>query len=99
LIRRGEELHMVRDIDDVTFWGMNIPKEAEMFVNKTKNENKQQMTENEFKAYCLGIENTISIMKQLLDMGEDGESITFYNPEVEVTEEYRGDDIVKLLNR
>lgn len=90
---------MVRDIDDVTFWGMNIPREVEEVVEKTKAENKDNMTDNEFMCYCLGISNTISIMKQLLDDGEDGESITFYNPNVGVEAiEFRADELVRLLN-
>jgi hypothetical protein len=86
------------DIDDITFWGMNIPKEVEEMVNKTKEPNRPYMTDEEFKAYCLGIENTISIMKQLLDQGEDGECITFYNPNAGLEAiEYRADELVQLL--
>lgn len=87
----------VDDIDDITFWGMNIPKEVEELANKTKDGNRKNMTEDEYKAYCLGIENTISTMKQLLDMSEDKESITFYNPNAEMTQEYSVNDLVRLL--
>lgn len=88
----------VTDIEDITFWGMNIPKEVEEFTNKTKDGNRENMTDSEFKAYCLGIENTISIMKQLLDLGQEDE-ITFYYPKTEVTQEFRYDDIVKLMSK
>lgn len=88
----------LNDIDDITFWGMNIPKEVEEMVNKTKVPNRPYMTDGEFQAYCLGIENTISTMKQLLDQGEDGKSITFYNPNAGLEAiEYRADDLVQLL--
>ena len=87
----------VRDIEDITFWGMNIPKEIEKFIEKTKDGNKENMTEGEFKAYCLGVKNTISIMKQVLDNGEDDESITFYNPNIETTTEYSADELVVIL--
>lgn len=87
---------MFEDIDDIIFWGMNIPKEVSNLAEKTKDSNKPNMTDNEFKAYCLGIENTISIMKQLLDASEHRDSITFYNPNVETTAEFTADELVNL---
>ncbi len=86
------------DIDDVTFWGMNIPKKVEKYLEMTKAGNRANMTDSEYQCYCLGISNTISIMKQLLDEGNDGMSITFYNPNVgDDAVEYRADDLLDVI--
>lgn len=90
---------MVYDIDDITFWGMNIPKEVERLMENTKPCIKESTTEKEFKAYCLGIENTISIMEQLLQSGNDGESITFYDWLAGTSAtEYKSDDLIQVVN-
>lgn len=86
------------DIDDVTFWGMNIPKKVEKYLEMTKAGNRANMTNSEYQCYCLGISNTISIMKQLLDEGNDGMSIIFYNPNVgDDAVEYRADDLLDVI--
>jgi hypothetical protein len=56
------------------------------------------MTDTEFQCYCLGISNTISIMKQLLNDGDVGDCITFYNPKAgSEAIEYRADQLIGLL--
>jgi len=85
----------MNDIYDVTFWGMNIPKVIKRFAEMTKEENKKVMSESEFRAYELGIENTITIMKQVLDDGLNNDLlITFYNPDVNDTVEFIEDELV-----
>lgn len=91
---------MFIDFDDgVTFWGMNIPNEVEKVIN-TASESIDESFENEDqkRAYHLVVENTISVLKQLLDEGVSRDNITFYYPHAETTEEMSVDEINKWLS-
>lgn len=91
----------IDNIEDVTFWGMNIPKEMEKFMKLIENESIKNMTETELITYKMGVENTISVMKQILDQSDEANtnSITFYHCGIEETEEFLVDDIIKILNK
>ena len=91
---------MIIDFDnDVTFWGMNIPNEVEKVINSA-NESVDASFENEDqkRAYHLGVENTISVLKQLLDEGVSRDNITFYYPNTDTTEEMSVDEINEWLS-
>ena len=49
------------------------------------------------KAYHLGVENTLSVLKQLLDQGVRRDNITFYYPKAETSEEMTKDEIAEWL--
>ena len=85
--------------DDVTFWGMNIPNEVEKVINSA-NESVDASIENEDqkRAYHLGVENTISVLKQLLDEGVSRDNITFYYPNTDTTQEMSVDEINEWLS-
>lgn len=85
----------INKIDDITFWGMNIPQVIENISDKVEQPN---MTKEEFQIYKLGVENTISLMKQILDQGLDRESITFYHPNIDSEEEFSSGEIVSLAS-
>ena len=53
--------------------------------------------EDQKQAYHLGVENTLSVLKQLLDEGLSRDSITFYYPNATTTEEMGIEDINKWL--
>lgn len=74
--------------DDIQFWGCNIPNEVKMVIDSA-NESVDKSFDNEDQkqAYHLGVENTLSVLKQLLDEGLSRDSITFYYPNATTTEE------------
>lgn len=84
--------------DDVQFWGCNIPNEVKDVMD-TVNESVDKTFDNEYqkRAYHLGVENTLSVLKQLLDEVLSRDSITFYYPNATTTEEMDIDDINKWL--
>lgn len=84
----------------ISFWGMNIPKALEKISNET--DKQPHMTEDELKIYNLARENTISLLEQLLDMGNDGNSLVFYNPNISndvYEEEYDIRDIPAIVSK
>lgn len=86
------------ELDDITLWGMNIPKEVE---NTLKQIDIDDSFPNEecVKAYHLGIENALLILKQLLNAGLNGESLTFYYPKAGATaEEMSIDSILEWIS-
>ena len=74
---------------------MNIPKSLEKMSNEI--DTQPNMTEDELKIYNLARENTISLLRQLLDMGNNGENLVFYNPNVDYEEEFDIRDIPEVV--
>lgn len=89
---------MFTDFDDITFWGSNIPNEVKQVI-ESANESVDASFENDDqrKAYHLGVENTLSVLKQLLDQGVRRNNITFYYPKAETSEEMTTDEIIEWL--
>lgn len=89
---------MFTDFDDVIFFGSNIPNEVKQIINSA-NESVDASFENDDqrKAYHLGVENTLSVLKQLLDQGVRRNNITFYYPKAETSEEMTTDEIIEWL--
>lgn len=84
--------------DDIQFWGCNILNEVKMVIDSA-NESVDKSFDNEDQkqAYHLGVENTLSVLKQLLDEGLSRDSITFYYPNATTAEEMDIEDINKWL--
>lgn len=92
--------YMFVDFDDITFWASNIPKEVEHCINQVNEEVDRSFdTEDQRKAYHLGVDNTLSLLKQLLDEGTSKNSITFYCPSIDITEEMTADEVVELVSK
>lgn len=53
--------------DDVQFWGSNIPNEVKQII-ESANESVCNSFDNDTQrqAYLLGVENTLSVLKQML---------------------------------
>lgn len=85
--------------DDVQFWGSNIPNEVKQII-ESSNESVCNSFDNDTQrqAYLLGVENTLSVLKQILDEGVRRDSITFYYPKAETTEEMSVEEINEWLN-
>lgn len=83
-------------LDNISFWGINIPKylkETSYKVDKQSN-----LTKQEQEIYDLARDNAISLLEQLLDMGNDGKSLVFYNPSSDHEEEFGIDEIAKVVS-
>ena len=67
------------ELDDITLWGMNIPKEVE---NTLKQIDIDDSFPNEdcVKAYHLGLKNALLVLKQLLNAGLNGGIINLLLP-------------------
>ena len=89
---------MFTDFDNITFWGSNIPNEVKQVI-ESANGSVDVSFENDDqrKAYHLGVENTLSVLKQLLDQGVRRDNITFYYPKAETSEEMTTDEIAEWL--
>lgn len=85
------------DFNDVTFWGMNIPNEIRDIMDRIEEDATVKMSDTEKQIYKLAVENTLGIMKQILDESIDGESVVFYNPDTEITTELTSDGLLKWL--
>lgn len=88
-----------KDINDVTFWGMNIPKEIKTIMNQVTKEEDKKMPPDVLEGYKLGIENTLSIMAQILDQSVDSESITFYRNDTDITTEMTVEEVLNWLEK
>lgn len=87
------------DLKEISFWGMNIPKVLEKKSNEI--DKQPHMNEKELEIYNLARENTISLLRQLLDMGNNGRSLVFYNPNLsgDYEEEYSVTDLPKIVSK
>lgn len=89
---------MSTDFDDVTFWGSNIPNEVKQVIESVnKSVDASFENDDQRKAYHLGVENTLSVLKQLLDEGVRRDNITFYYPKTETSEEMTTNEIKEWL--
>lgn len=88
------------DYNNITFWGINFPEELENIMknaNATISESFEEDTL--YKAYLLGVNNTIAVLKQLLDSELNKDSIVFYYPNADVEEEMTLDEIVEWASQ
>lgn len=77
---------------DILFTGMNIPNEARQILEQL--EGTDDMTDSELKAYKMGIENTLSIVKALL---EQDEHIVFHLENRYFIEEFDLDELIEIV--
>lgn len=92
--------NMFVDFENISFWASNIPKELEENISKANEEiDKSFDTEDQRKAYHLGVDNTISFLKQILDIATNRNNITFYYPNIDVTEEMTAHEFLGLISK
>ena len=90
---------MDRHFGDVTFCGLNIPKEVKLMLDSVHNSvNASFDNDEQREAYHLGVLNTLSALKQMLDEGVRSNSIVFYYPNAETSEEMLAEEVIKWLN-
>jgi hypothetical protein len=57
--------------NELLFIGMNLPEEIEKFLNEQESIITSGMTENEIRAYKLGIKNALLGLKSLVDSSDE----------------------------
>lgn len=84
-------------MNELYFLVMNIPEETKDAVYHTSNKFDvcEGMSESEMRAYYLGIENTISALKNILE--QDKNSIVINNSDIETSEEMDIDELTMLF--
>lgn len=88
----------MRMVEELTLWAVNT-KEKENLMKENEKTMTSGMSKSEKKAYLLGVQNTFSIITQLLQQGMNNESIQFYNPDVERTEEFSKEELIEWLSK
>jgi len=80
--------------NNITFWATNIPKELEDITERFRDDIYKFIPEESREGYELGVKNTISLLKQILDHSiedvsnsETEKSIVYYDPDVEISTE------------
>lgn len=73
--------------EEILFYADNIPKSLEHIMEQLNDTSTYKMPEDVKEGYNLGVKHTISILKQYLDQSTKEKHITFYNPDVKVSEE------------
>ena len=78
-------------LNDLLFTGMDITNETRKLIKKTLNND--AMTENERKAYALGVENTLSALEAILDSDEN---LIVHEAGLGLPTEYDINDLIEL---
>lgn len=89
---------MITDIEDINFFGSNIPKEVECIINQVNISVDMSFDNDEQrKAYHFGIKNTLSVLQSLLDDSLRDNCLIFYYPKTQTCEEMSIEEIVEWL--
>lgn len=77
--------------NNITFWATNIPKELENIAEQFREEIYKHIPEESREGYELGVKNTISLLRQILDgaiedvtNSETEKAVVYYDPDVEI---------------
>lgn len=79
---------------DVLLTGMDIPREVRHLVATTDISSTNGMTTSEYKAYKMGVENVLSILKAILDQDEH---IVFHLKDHNCMEEFDLDELIEFI--
>ena len=84
------------ELELVHFVGSNIPQDIKNIL-EVVNPGVLSGFENDDQreAYKLGVRNTMSLLRQILDQYLVEDQVVFYYPETEVSEEMRIDEIIE----
>ena len=78
---------------ELLFTGMNVPREARKILNGFTNVTKG-MTKGELKAYEMGVNNALGIVKTLL---EEDSHIVFHLEDHPIMEEFDLDELIGIV--
>lgn len=79
---------------DILFTGMDIPKEVRHILLLTEAKTVNGMTPSEHKAYKMGVENTLNVMKALLTQDEH---LVFHLKGHDCMEEFDLDELIEFV--
>ena len=78
---------------DVLFTGMDVPREARKILNSFTNVT-NGMTDSELRAYKIGVENALGVVKMLL---REDNHIVFHFEGHERMEEFDLDELIEIV--
>jgi DNA relaxase NicK len=81
-------------LQDILLTGMDIPKEVSLLLHTVEASTINGMTANEYKAYQMGVENTLSAIKAIL--GQD-DHIVFHLEGHGCMEEFDLDELIEIV--
>jgi hypothetical protein len=81
-------------MNELLFNAMNIPNEVKKVLDKTEDSVCNGMTDSEKKAYRLGVSNTLSIMRSLLELDEEP---TIHVPSIQEIVEMDIEELEKIF--
>lgn len=79
---------------DILFTGMNIPKEVRLLLDAGEVSTVNGMTASEYNAYKMGVENTLSAMKSLLNQDDH---IVFHIEGHGCMKEFDLDELIEIV--
>jgi hypothetical protein len=79
---------------DILFTGMDIPEATRRLLSSVNVTTTNGMTTSEYKAYKMGVENTLNAMAALLDQDEH---VVFHLNGHNVMEEFDLDELIEIV--
>ena len=87
---------MMYDFGDIHIWGINIPNEIKSVTDRIEEDLKASLEdEKQIQMYRLGVDNTLSILKQYLDIGTRKNNVILHYSDTETNTELKVEDMVK----
>lgn len=81
--------------NEVLFMAMNIPAEVDKIIRKTfKNATCEGMNGDEYLAYTLGVNNTLNVLRAILN---DDEDVVVHLPNINMPTEMDIDEIAEIV--
>lgn len=81
---------------ELYFIGVDIPEETKFLMDFTESVDTNNMTENESSAYRLGVKNTLSALKSVLET--ENSKLVVNIPGIEIQEEFDIADLEHYLS-
>ncbi len=90
---------MVANFDNVSFVGYNIPNELEQVMSSANMKIDASFdNDDQRKAYYLGVQNTVSILRQMLDCDLEANCIVFYYPSADTGKQMSAKELAEYIN-
>lgn len=81
-------------MEEIMFWNFNT-EEVEKLLNEVDSKVTDGMTEDEKRAYRLGVTNALSLMNQMLEDGDKDDHVSIYKKGK--LEEFTFEEIIEWL--
>lgn len=80
-------------MDEIIFCGVDMPAKVEEISTRLANKLVHDMNDNEFRAYKLGVMNTISVLRGIVD---DDLVMFVHIPDLDYEKEFTFDELEKF---